>query len=90
MESEKSITSFKMKKGMLPEHLSNIFFYLFVNKFSALLLCKINVLDIFNMGDFFQIFVISRTIEILIESNFWLGTYLPQILEGAKTIYFMY
>ena len=39
----------------------------FVNKFSALLLCKINFLDIFDVGDFFQIFVVSRSTEILIE-----------------------
>ena len=35
--------------------------------FSALLLCKVNVLDFFDTGDFFQIFVISRNTEILIE-----------------------
>ena len=28
------------------------------------------------MGDFFQIFIISRNIEILMELNFWLGMYI--------------
>ena len=36
------------------------FFNLFVNNFSALLLCKINFLYIFDTGDFFQNFVTSR------------------------------
>ena len=72
MGSEKSITSFEMKKARLPDYLlENYYIYLFLTNFSAWLLCKIYVLDSFDMGDFFQIFVISRTSEILIESNFW-------------------
>ena len=55
--------------------------YLFVNKFSALFLCKINFFDILDMGDIFQVFVISRTTEILIESNFMLAMYVPFILK---------
>ena len=38
---------------------------------------------------FFQIFVISRSIEILIETNFWLGMYVPYILKCmARTSHF--
>ena len=51
------------------------FFNQFFDNFSTLLLCKINFLDIFNMAHLFQIFVISQSTEILIESNFWLGRY---------------
>ena len=35
-----------------------------MNNFSALLLCKINILNIFNKGDFYQIFLISQSTEI--------------------------
>ena len=42
----------------------------FFNNFSELLLCKKYVFDIFNMVDFFKIFVISRSTEIPIVSNF--------------------
>ena len=55
--------------------------------FSALLLCKVNVLDFFDTGDFFQIFVISRNTEILIEWNYWLGMYVPNILKDALYCY---
>ena len=68
MDSQKSINSFKKKDG-LPNYLLNSFVYQFVDNFPALL-CKINVLDFFNMDDFFQIFVILRNTEILIESNY--------------------
>ena len=37
---------------MLPYY----FIYTFINNFSLLFLCKINILDIFNMVDFFQDF----------------------------------
>ena len=57
-----------------------------VNKFSVLLLYKINVLGIFDTDDFFQIFVISRSAEILIKSNFPLGMYMPCILSQLKCI----
>ena len=36
---------------------------------------KINVFDIFNIVNFFQIFVISRNNEILAEWNFWPSVY---------------
>ena len=52
MNSEKSINSFEMKKNILPDYsLNNYFICQFINTFSALLLCKINVLDFFDMGD---------------------------------------
>ena len=74
MDSEKSINSFEIKKDRLPDYLlKNYFVYQFFNNFSALLLYKINFLHFFDTGDFFQIFVISRNTEILIESNYWLG-----------------
>ena len=41
------------------------FFNQFVNNISALLVCKINVLEIFNMVNFFQIIFV----DILIEST---------------------
>ena len=50
--------------------MEQLFFYILVSNFSALLLFKMNVLDILDMGDFFQI--LSQSTEILIESNFWL------------------
>ena len=53
----------------------------FFNNFLALLLCKINVLDIFDVRDFLNIFVISRSTEILIKSNFWLRVYVLYILK---------
>ena len=59
-----------MKKDKLPYYLlNNYFVYHFVSNFSALLLHKINILYFFDMGDFIQVFVMSRNIEILIDSN---------------------
>ena len=58
-----------------------LFEILILIHFSELLLCKINVLDIFDTGDFFQILIISRSTWILIESNFWLGMYVSYILN---------
>ena len=73
---EKFKKLFKIKKDGLPDNLlKNYFFYQFVSNFLALLLCKINVLDIYDMGDSIQIFFTSWNTEILIESNFWLGVY---------------
>ena len=43
-----------------------IFFCQVVNHFSALLLCKIYVFEIFNIVDFFYVFVTSQSAEILI------------------------
>ena len=34
------------------------------------------------MSDFFQIFM-SRNTEILIETNYWLGIYVPHILKDS-------
>ena len=51
------------------------FFCQFVNNFSALLFCKMYFFDIFNIIEFFKMFVISRSIEILIVANFWLEVY---------------
>ena len=57
--------------------------------FSTLLLFfKINIFDFFEMGDFLQIFVISRKTEILIESNYWLGMYVPCILKEGVSLHF--
>ena len=57
------------KKNRSADYLG--FFYQYVNSFSKLLLlCKIDVRDIFIMDDFFRIYVISRSIDILIEFNF--------------------
>ena len=76
MDSEKSINSFEMKKGLV----IGLFIEQFVHNFAALL-CKINVLDIFDTGDFFYIFVILQSTEILMESNFLLEMYVPYILK---------
>ena len=59
----------------------NFFFYESVNNFSALLLRKPNVLDDFNSDDFFRIFTVSRSTEILIESNFCLLMYVSRIIN---------
>ena len=58
------------KKEGPPDHLWNNFLWQFVNNFSALLLCKIYVFDIFDMVDVLQIFFISRSNESLISSEF--------------------
>ena len=76
MDSEKSINSFKIKKDRSPDYLcDNDLFQHFLNNFSSLLLCKIYIFDFFNMVDFFQIFFISGSTEILIVLNFWLIGY---------------
>ena len=42
----------------LLDYLSNNYIvYQFFNNFSALLLCKINVLDLFDVGNFFKCFL---------------------------------
>ena len=51
---------------------------------ALLLLWKINVLDIFDMCDFFQIFFISRTTDIIIAANFRFGVYVQYILKPFK------
>ena len=47
------------KKDKLPGYLLK-FFYLLFSNFSPLLLCKINVLDIFNMTDFFNFYYTAK------------------------------
>ena len=65
----------------MPAFLFDNFFYLFVNNFSALFLCEINDIDISNMVDFFQTFVASRNPKTLINSNYFLGMYVPCIFK---------
>ena len=79
MNSEKYINSSEITKrlGHLIIYRTVGFFSHSFNNFSTLLLCKIHGFDIFNMVDFFQIFVTSRISKILTVSNFWLGVY-PQ------------
>ena len=50
--------------------MGQLYLWQFVHNFSALLLFKIYDFDFFNMVDFLQIFVISRSTEILIVLNF--------------------
>ena len=69
------------KDGLTDYVLINYFFYQFDNNFLVLLLYKINVFNIFDVGDFFQIFVISRSTEILIKSTLWLVMYVLYILN---------
>ena len=67
MHSEKLINSIEMKKGQVSWLIFEWFFlYKFGNNLFELLLWKINVLDVFNMVDFVQIFFISRSTIILI------------------------
>ena len=66
----KKSTNLLLKKSYLIYQ----YFYNFFNKFLALWECKMNVLDSFDVNDFFKIFFVSRSIEILIKSNFCLGT----------------
>ena len=48
-------------------------------------LCKINALDIGNMVDvFLLIIIVSRSVEILVKSNIWLGMYVRYMLENPK------
>ena len=68
-EFKKSTNSFKSKKKFSSFCFIN---KQFLNNFSALLLFKIIVLDIFNTVDFSKIKIISRSTDILIKLNFWL------------------
>ena len=45
-----------------------------------------NILDFFDMGDFYQILIISRNTKIQIKSNFKLGMYVPYILKLFRVI----
>ena len=48
--------------------------------------CKINILDIFEMDDFFQIFFISQGTEILVKSIFLLWVYVSYILNKFEIV----
>ena len=83
MDSEKPINLFERRKDKLPHYLLNNYFVCrFVNNFLVLLLWKINFLDFYEMGDFFQIFVMFVNTEIPIELNYWLGMYVSYILNS--------
>ena len=45
---------------------SFVFFYHFLKNYSLLLLGKTNVIHTFNMDDFFNFLVLSRSTEILV------------------------
>ena len=78
IDIEKLINSFEMEESTahLVIYGRIIFFFLnFLNNFLAVLLYKIYVFDIDSIVDFFQIFTISRSAEILILLSFWLGKY---------------
>ena len=68
---EKIYMDFKKSTNLLEIKKYN-FFDQFVSTFSKLLLCNINVLEIFNIVDSLWIFVRSRRTEIQIELNCWL------------------
>ena len=73
MDSTKSINSFEKKIHLIIY--GTIFFWQFVNNFSALLLWKIYFFHFFNVINFFQVFIISRSTEILMVLNFLLRVY---------------
>ena len=54
----------------------------FFDNFSAYLLFQINVFDMFNAVNFFQISVKSQITKILIESNFCLIMYAQSIFKS--------
>ena len=62
------------------------FFFEFFNNVLAFLLCKIYVFDVFNMVDFFQIFVIERiseaSLNFEISENFRYFTVILQVING--------
>ena len=64
MDSEKSINSFLIKNDRLSDYLLNNYFVNeFINNFSTLLFCKINVLDFFDSGDFFKFLLYREILE---------------------------
>ena len=78
-DSEKSINSFKMKT-----RICYLIIYWIIILFTNLIIIfrhYYHVRDFFDMGDFFQFFVISQNTEILFESNYWLGIYVPYIFK---------
>ena len=50
--------------------------FLIENYFSTLLIWKINFFEIFDVDDFFNIFIMYRNIEIPVDSNFCLRLYM--------------
>ena len=70
MDFEKSTNIFITKKIIGYCLLNNFLFNQLAIYFSALLLCIINILHIFNRNNTFQIFVASENTEILMVSNF--------------------
>ena len=72
MDSEKLINSFEIKKsiGYLIIYWAIILFTDLLITFRHYYWKKIKVLYFFHIGDFFQIFIISRNTEILIQSNY--------------------
>lgn len=72
MDLEKSINSLKSNKNKFSKKLlKNVFMNQFVNNFLTLL-CKINVLHVFNIIDFFQAFNVTRRTSIVIRLDFCL------------------
>ena len=61
--------------NILSVYLLKNIFHQFINSFSSLL----------DKGEFSSDFFISRSSEILIESNFWLGMYVPYIFKGWES-----
>ena len=59
-DMEKSITSFEMKKMVGYLIIYWTFFNPFIKDFLTLLLCKINILDIFDIGDFFKFLLFAE------------------------------
>ena len=55
----------------------------FIDNFSEFLSCKINVFHIFNVVDFLSFLFKSRSIEIMIESNFLLEMYVRYTLKDT-------
>ena len=75
MNFKKLLNSFENKKRIRSLIIyRTIFLNLFLNNFLALLLFKTNAVEIFDVGDVKKKFI-SRSTEILIELNFWLGLY---------------
>ena len=63
----------KKRIGRLIIYGTIIFCWYFFNNFLTLLLCKMYVFDVLNMVDYLTIFLIPRSNEYLILSNFRLG-----------------
>ena len=58
-------------KKRLPDYLSSDYFsQQFDNNFSALLLCKINISNIFDLGGFFRFLIYHEVLKFLSDQNF--------------------